>query len=116
VEKDNRVFCISDARNNTVMSYKYGFFGKALFSNSMDAGVRYVLLSVEGQPVYTWDARGHRMRTEFDALPPVSGQNVRLSKNKLGRKGHIDESKIQRSRRIPRADKKARMPLNICFI
>lgn len=68
LDLEGNVLQIQDARENPVMQYKYGIYGEALCTLSMDAGARYVLLSVDGKPVYAWDARGHRMRAAYDAL------------------------------------------------
>jgi RHS repeat-associated protein len=81
LDLEGNVLQIQDARENPVMQYKYGIYGEALCTLSMDAGVRYVLLSVEGQPVYTWDARGHRMRAEYDALRRPVGQWLQTGYN-----------------------------------
>ena len=35
---------------------------------SMEAGERWILNDVSGQPIRAWDSRGHTVRTEYDAL------------------------------------------------
>ena len=59
---------IIDARGNSVMTYKYGIHGEKAYTKSMDAGERWMLLAADGQPIYTWDSRGHRVHTELDGL------------------------------------------------
>ena len=34
----------------------------------MEAGERWILGDVSGQPIRTWDSRGHAFRAEYDAL------------------------------------------------
>ncbi|MDR0307056.1 MAG: hypothetical protein LBI42_09510 [Chitinispirillales bacterium] len=59
---------IIDARGNSVMKYKYGIHGEKACTESMDAGKVWILLAVDGQPIYTWDSRGHKIHFEFDEL------------------------------------------------
>jgi len=59
---------IKDARNNTVMEYKYGIHGEKAYTKSMDAGERWMLLAADEQPIYTWDSREHKLHTEYDEL------------------------------------------------
>jgi RHS repeat-associated protein len=59
---------VIDARGNTVMEYRYGIHGEKGYSNSMDAGERWLFLAADGQPLYTWDSRGHRLHAEYDEL------------------------------------------------
>ncbi|MDR2585871.1 MAG: hypothetical protein LBC84_06600, partial [Prevotellaceae bacterium] len=49
---------VIDARGNTVMEYKYGIHGEKAYTKSMDAGERWLLVTVDEQPLYTWDSRG----------------------------------------------------------
>src|SRR5690606_37974958 len=55
-------------RGNRVMLYRYAMGGLAIHQDSMDAGRRWTLANVAGNPAYTWDDRGHRVRTRYDAL------------------------------------------------
>lgn len=70
-----------DARGNAVMVYQiepddpnaapiigYDVTGRQLFEHSMDAGDRFMLPDIAGQPIRQWDARGHRLRYEYDEL------------------------------------------------
>ncbi|EGV29592.1 RHS repeat-associated core domain protein [Thiorhodococcus drewsii AZ1] len=72
---------IIDARGNAVMVYQiepddpnaaptigYDAAGRQLFEHSMDAGDRFMLPDIAGQPIRQWDARGHRLRFEYDEL------------------------------------------------
>jgi RHS repeat-associated protein len=75
---------ITDARGNPIMQYAYGMIGPVeeeeeeenndeadehlLYQNSMDAGERWLLYNVAGNPVRRWDSRGHIIRYQYDAL------------------------------------------------
>jgi YD repeat-containing protein len=51
--------------------------GSRVHQAGMDAGERWTLLDVVGQPIYGWDSRGHRTRNTFDALRRPSDFFVR---------------------------------------
>ena len=61
-----------DANDRVVMRYDYDMLGTRIHQASMEAGERWMLNDVAGQPIYAWDSRGHRFRTTYDALrrPP----------------------------------------------
>jgi len=59
---------ITDARNNTVMRYRYNMLGQAGYQQSMDAGERWALNNVMGKPFKTWDSRNHIFRFTYDML------------------------------------------------
>ena len=66
------------------MHYDYDMLGSQIHSVSMDAGERWMLNDVAGQPIRAWDARGHEFRTEYDQLHRpinqfVSGTDVNES-------------------------------------
>jgi RHS repeat-associated protein len=66
VEGDQRE--VVDALGRTVMRYDPDLTGRVLHCASPDAGERWLLGDVAGQPRYAWDSRGFRHRTEYDAL------------------------------------------------
>jgi len=41
--------------------------GNAVYQNGMDGGARRTLVSVAGNPIRTWDARGNAFRDLYDA-------------------------------------------------
>ncbi|KHE91886.1 MAG: Mono(ADP-ribosyl)transferase SpvB [Candidatus Scalindua brodae] len=47
---------VTDARGNTVMEYKYDMLGHRVYQKSMDGGERWMLNSVMGNPVKSWDS------------------------------------------------------------
>jgi RHS repeat-associated protein len=59
---------VFDARGRVVMRLDYDMLGNRVHSASMEAGERWVLNDVAGQPVLAWDSRGHTLRNEYDAL------------------------------------------------
>lgn len=59
---------VIDARGNTVMEYKYDMLGHRVYQKSMDAGERWILNNVMGNPVNRWDQRGHIFSYNYDPL------------------------------------------------
>ncbi|CAA6807395.1 MAG: insecticidal toxin complex protein [uncultured Thiotrichaceae bacterium] len=76
---------VIDARGNTVMSYAYNMAGpeeddegdeedeeetatNRIYQHSMDAGERWTLNDIAGNPIHNWDARGHHFHNEYDSL------------------------------------------------
>lgn len=92
---EGNTILVTDARNNEVMVYAiaekdaqgksqiigraFDLLGHNLYSHSMDAGDRWILNNVAGQPIRAWNnretrynlpesPRGYRFRTVYDAL------------------------------------------------
>jgi RHS repeat-associated protein len=59
---------VIDAKDRAVMRYDYDLLGSRIHQASMEAGKRWMLNDVVGQPIYAWDSRDHRFRTTFDPL------------------------------------------------
>ena len=59
---------VIDANDRVVMRYDYDMLGTQVHQASMEAGERWMLNDVAGQPIYAWDSRGHQFRTTYDAL------------------------------------------------
>ncbi|MDQ1350694.1 MAG: hypothetical protein QG657_996, partial [Acidobacteriota bacterium] len=59
---------VSDARNNVVMQYKYDMLGNKVYQDSMDAGKRWLLVNILGNPLRTWDERKHEFQYYYDIL------------------------------------------------
>ncbi len=59
---------VIDARNNPVMQYKYDMLGNIVYQNSTDAGQRWLLPNIVGNPLRTWDERNHEFFFEYDIL------------------------------------------------
>ena len=67
---------VIDALGRSVMRYDYDMLGSEVHSLSMEAGERWMLNDVGGQPIRAWDSRGHAFRTEYDALRRPVGKLV----------------------------------------
>lgn len=65
---------VIDAKDRVVMRYDYDMFGNRVHQTSMEAGERRILNDVTGKPLYAWDSRDHRFRTDYDQLrrPTIS--------------------------------------------
>ena len=50
------------------MSYDYDMLGNRVRHASMEAGERWTLSDIVGNPIRAWNSRGHSFRTEYDAL------------------------------------------------
>lgn len=59
---------VTDARNNVVMSYKYDMLGNVVYQDSMDAGKRWLLHNIAGNPLRNWDERNHEFQYIYDIL------------------------------------------------
>ncbi len=59
---------ITDARENTAETDTFAPGGVQLYSESVDAGNRWVLADAGGRPLRSWDSRGHTRRWSYDAL------------------------------------------------
>jgi RHS repeat-associated protein len=88
VEQDieGQSLTITDARDNRVMVNTleaegqrlrtYDLLGNGLFSHSMDAGDRWILNNVAGNPIRGWDSRGHTLCYTYDRLQRPVGLYV----------------------------------------
>ena len=87
LDAEGKPLWIRDARGNRVMQYVmppipdgqpdpplneivpcYDIAGNLLYQHSMDAGDRWMLNDVTGQPLYSWDSRGNILQTTYDEL------------------------------------------------
>ncbi|HEX5554417.1 MAG TPA: SpvB/TcaC N-terminal domain-containing protein, partial [Chitinophagaceae bacterium] len=59
---------VVDARNNTVMQFRYDMTGRKVYQEAMDSGERWTFRDALDKPVYAWDSRDHRFRSEYDKL------------------------------------------------
>ena len=59
---------VIDAKGRVVMVYDYDMLGSRIRQQSMEAGARWVLNDVAGNPIYSWDSRSHRLRHVYDPL------------------------------------------------
>lgn len=68
LDTEGNLRSVTDARNNKVMQYKYDMLGNKVYQNSMDAGRRWLLTNVLGNPLRTWDERNHEFQYFYDEL------------------------------------------------
>jgi RHS repeat-associated protein len=59
---------VTDAKDRIVVRYDFDMLGVRLHQASMEAGERWRLSDVAGQPLYSWDSRDHRIRASYDRL------------------------------------------------
>ncbi|MGH9895363.1 MAG: SpvB/TcaC N-terminal domain-containing protein, partial [bacterium] len=68
---------VIDAKDRIVMSYDYDIAGpekdedtatNRIHQASMEAGERWMLNDIAGNPLYAWDSRDHQFRTAYDPL------------------------------------------------
>jgi RHS repeat-associated protein len=65
---DAREIPENNHRGNMVMQYKYDMLGNVVYQNSMDAGQRWLLMNILGNPLRTWDERSHEFQYFYDEL------------------------------------------------
>ena len=58
----------SDPQGRIVMRYRYDMLGNRIYQLSMEAGARWMLADVLGNPMRAWDSRDQKFRTEYDPL------------------------------------------------
>src|SRR3982751_6386621 len=68
---------VTDPLGRVVMRYAYDMLGNRIHQLSMEAGARWMLNDVAGQPIRAWDGRGHNLTTTYDALRRPVAQTVR---------------------------------------
>jgi RHS repeat-associated protein len=66
-----------DPLGRIVMRYAYDMLGNRIHQISMEAGARWMLNDVAGQPIRAWDSRGHNFTTNHDVLRRPLEQHVR---------------------------------------
>ncbi|MBL6447078.1 VCBS repeat-containing protein [Fulvivirga sp. 29W222] len=68
IDIEGNILSITDARGNKVMEYRYDMLGHRVTQKSMDAGRRWMLSNVLGNPVKSWDERKYEFSFKYDAL------------------------------------------------
>lgn len=59
---------VIDAMEREVMRYEYDMCGNKVLQKSMDAGKRWNINNVAGQPVLAWDSRGNSFEFAYDEM------------------------------------------------
>ncbi|MCP4605255.1 MAG: hypothetical protein GY847_32850 [Proteobacteria bacterium] len=67
---------VTDPRDNTAFQYTYDMLGTTLRTINIDAGDDRVFSNVMGNPVASFDARGHKITAEYDALHRLTKKTV----------------------------------------
>lgn len=67
---------VTDARGNQVMQYKYDMLGNQVYQNSCDAGQRWLMANIAGNPLRSWDERNHTLSFEYDILHRPTAKKV----------------------------------------
>jgi RHS repeat-associated protein len=65
---DGNQLVVTDALGRAALTRTYDMAGAELYSSSIDAGERRVLLDAGGQPIQAWDSRGFVATMDYDAL------------------------------------------------
>lgn len=68
---------VTDARGNVIVHYKYDMLGSKVYQESADAGKRWMLHNILGNPLRTWDERNHEFAFEYDILHRPTLKRVR---------------------------------------
>ena len=66
IDTEGNLRKVFDARENLVMQYKYDMLGNKVYQQSMDAGQRWLLTNILGNPTHTWDERNHEFQYFYD--------------------------------------------------
>lgn len=59
---------VSDSLGRTLMRYDYDLLGNRIHQANMDAGERWIVNDVAGNPIRTWDSRGFLCRMTYDQI------------------------------------------------
>jgi RHS repeat-associated protein len=59
---------VTDALDRKVMVYDYDLLGNVIHQHSMEAGERWLLNNVAGNPIRRWDSRNQIFRMSYDKL------------------------------------------------
>ena len=95
-------------RGNAVMRYTYGFGAAELHQDGMDAGERWALADIAGNPQRSWDARGHHITTEYDRLRRpthvrVDAAGTRTTSERIVYGDQLDRASARRANLLGRA-------------
>lgn len=68
LDAPGQTVAVTDALGRVCLRVRYDASGQALRTQSIDAGEKWSLAAADGQPLATWDTRGHATRLRYDAL------------------------------------------------
>jgi RHS repeat-associated protein len=103
---------VLDANDRIVMHYDYNMLGQQVHQASMEAGERWGLTNILGNPMYGWDSRDHRFRTAYDELhrptdsflSEGSSAEVVIGRTAYGEARPNPENKNQRGKAVQHFD------------
>jgi RHS repeat-associated protein len=94
---DGNVLEVKDGQDKVVASSQFSMTGRVLNNKSTDSGERWHLTTTRGEPLLSWDARGNRLRTEYDPFRrrtelywQKNGKEILIHKNVYG-EGQADD-------------------------
>ncbi len=73
---EGNTLAVIDAKGRVVMRYDYDMLGNRIHQLSLDAGHRWILNDVFGNPIRAWDSRGFSLRFTYDKLRRSTGLYV----------------------------------------
>ncbi len=76
LDNEGNLRAVTDARHNTVMHYKYDMLGNLVYQKSMDAGKRWLMPNILGNPLRTWDERDYEFQYFYDTAHRPSYSKV----------------------------------------
>lgn len=102
IDIDGQQRTMYDALGRLAVSYDYDMLGRRIGQASMDAGRRWLLQGLDGNPLRAWDDRGHAFRSEYDALRRplrqyVQGSGAESDPRTLGRDTLVEMSEYGES-------------------
>jgi RHS repeat-associated protein len=59
---------VIDAKDRVIARCDYDVLSRRIHSTSMEAGERWMLNDIVGNPLQSWDNRNHRLRSDYDPL------------------------------------------------
>jgi RHS repeat-associated protein len=65
---DGRQLGVRDAFDRVVIARTFNLAGAPILQVGMDTGERRIFTDAAGNPIYSWDGRGHRLRMTYDVL------------------------------------------------
>lgn len=68
LDLENNQRRVTDTRGRDILIQQFDMLGAVTHSTSVDAGERWSLQNVAGQPIRSWDSRGQAIRTSYDLL------------------------------------------------
>lgn len=83
IDIEGNALSVTDARGNIVMAYRYDMLGHRVAQTSMDAGNSWMLNNALGNPVKSWDERGHEFSYEYDVLQRPIAKLVKGGENNM---------------------------------